>query len=318
MNQSSLSVNRLFKVYLKRYQMEPIVHLAGINKDKEILNILDQDFTKEIAKIYFFVRSNSFLSKMSIKNYRVSGEVHNLKNGKRDFRFHLSDFFSDILFKLYDIHRNEIPASLKREAYDIFNYIIENKLVANFEIKNQTLSIFDKTNCFSYKIGGEHNYNEPYIHLYQLINANLIDVDRDFLESNVLYIGKSDNTKGILKGRILGHEKMLPILGDIGVKNDEVLVFMFELCVDTLLDIPADIYIPCVEEILIRYFRPNKNDQYVESRIGKTTHINDLMNMGFEDYFVELNFDDHICRFGNEHISYSRKHFISGKLSDLG
>lgn len=154
------------------------------------------------------------------------------------------------------------------------------------------------------------------MHLYQLINGKVITIPNDFLESSILYIGKSDTAKGILKGRIYKHEKTLPILGEHGTTNDEILVFIFEIKCENK-NIPKELYIPVVEEILIRHFKPNKNKEYISEKIGQTKHIKDLINLGFTDYYMELNFDDNVCRFGNETVPYSKKHIITGKLSDI-
>ncbi|WP_118808893.1 hypothetical protein [Haemophilus haemolyticus] len=321
-------MKKLFKVYLRNYKFLPIVNLA----DYKNIDLIDDDFTKNVAKLYFFVKSNCYLDNVSINEFTVSGQVFNNRKNhflrnvpnclrrKHKFSFEIPNFLESLLINIYKDNKNDIQSFLKEEptAKNILDYILSSLNInrASYTQKNLT----NNTSLFKYREPIFGYKEQPPVHIYQLINAGLVSIPSKYMDTHILYIGKSDNVNGILKGRILGHEKMLPILGEMGTYNDEILVFMFEIFLDSVdsQNVPKDIFIPCVEELLIRYFNPPKNIEYVSTKLGQTKHIKKLIELGFENYLVELNFDDQVCNFGTQSIPYSQKHIILGKLSEIG
>lgn len=315
----------IFKAYLRKYQFFPIVHLAN-DENHEVYN---NDLIKKNAKIYFFVKSKNYFSDVRFSENAVHGKVVNTAGHTSKFKFNKTQPFSDLILK-------EMEKSGEREdvVTQKFNHIFSYKLIGSDIIillnkiygdrfKNKLIqSIFinilkklvhPRTNVLTVF---KNNHYFQVFHLYQLINGKAINTDKDFLQTNILYIGKSDNAKGILEGRIYKHEKHLPILGEYGTSNDEILVFIFEILLENK-RMNKNIYIPIVEEILIRYFSPGKNKQYVTEKKGKTSHVQKLIDKGFTDYYIELIFDDAVCRFGSEKREFSRKHIIKGKLENL-
>lgn len=278
----------IFKAYLGRYQFFPIINIA----DEQNHQFYESELINQQAKIYFFVKSKNYFSdvKSDFGLANVTGFVNNPHGSRESF-----DFAKYLPF-IGAFNINQIP-QIEKE-------IKENGVYKLAKSPSNVIDIYKR---------GEIMYT---MHLYQLINGRIITVPKDFLESNILYIGKSDTAKGILKGRIYKHEKTLPILGEHGTSNDEILVFIFEIRCEND-NIQRELYIPVVEEILIRYFQPNKNKEYISEKNGQTKHVKELMDLGFTDYYMELNFDDDVCRFGSETIIYSKKHIIKGELSKI-
>lgn len=321
-------MKKLFKVYLRNYKFQPIVHLA----DSKNIELIDDNFTRNVAKLYFFVKSNCYLDNVSINEFMVSGQVFNnrkttflrkitsILKRKHKFSFQIPDFLESLLINIYKDNKNNIQSFLKEEptAENILDYILYSLNITRKSYTQKNLT--NNTSLFKYRDPMFGYEEKPPVHIYQLISSGLVSIPSEYVDTDILYIGKSDNVNGILKGRILGHEKMLPILGEMGAYNDEILVFMFEIVLDSVdsQNIPKNIFIPCVEEILIRYFNPPKNTEYVSTKLGQSKHIKKLIELGFENYLVELNFDDQVCNFGTHSIPYSQNHIISGKLSEIG
>lgn len=299
---------KIFKAYLGKYQFNPYIHIASEYKE-----ILDNDFTKDKAKVYFFIKSKAIFSELAINEFSVNGKVIN-NDSKINIQFNICSFLGDLLLKIYDNNKNNIKHHVKeREAEKIADYILAS-MNLDRSAYSQRIDLSLGNGLFTYRdpiLGG----NTMPVHIYQLINSELLTL-KD-IKTDILYIGKSDSVDGILKGRIFNHEKSGHILGELGMKNDYLSVFMFEICVDPSIKIDKEIYIPCVEEILIRYFKPKYNKDYLMTKKGSSKHIEKLMNLGFTDCCIELNFDDDICSFGTEVRTHSKKHIISEKLSDI-
>ena len=321
----------LFKAYLRDYQFFPIVHLADDNNHK----FYDSDLIKNRAKIYFFVESKNYFSNVRLLDNMVSGKVINNLGEIKEFEFDKTMPFDAVIKKNAQDNITHKNKSIDSEVEylrnccrnDISYNIIGSDvalLIYKYKFLKQISNFLNKlihpySNLLTVSVKGE---NLPFIfHLYQLINGKIINIQDNFLETNIIYIGKSDNAKGILKGRIYGHEKMLPILGKHGTTHDEILVFIFEIILDIKNNVQKEIYIPVVEEILIRYFMKNsrttKNKEYISERTGQSENVKKLIKLGFNDYLIELNFNDEVCRFGTDVIPYNKKHFIKGRLGDL-
>lgn len=272
-----------FKAYLEEYQFFPVINLS----DEEERKIFDNKLTLKEAKIYFFIQS-----KAKFKNVRF------LKNEEKLNCKIINESNEVYSFSIKHSFPTRILTPPSNKFSKLINKIFMNNISSILEINT-------------------NNPNKPtFIHLFQVVNgAKNVNLPKNFLKSEIVYLGKSDNAKGILHGRVYRHEKTLPILGKLGVLNDEILIFVFKInLVDEAKNLPNDIYIPVVEEILIRYFQPRENREYLTTKTATSKHWKKMQNLGFTDYCIEMNFDDDVCCFGTSKKEFRTKHLILGKF----
>lgn len=346
-----------FQAYLKNYQFFPVVHLANDENRKFYTNKLIKEqakiyfFTQSrnyFSDVHFankVITGNIVNNEGSIHKFAFQEKIwlqQILKNMYHEIdwtKYSKKLTETEFIKRGLDEYSNQFTYKLiGQDIIILINKIyrnrFKNKLIQSIFIKILSKLLSPRTNILTISKKNKDSTGKDeeefcLLHIYQMVNGKLangkdsiklIDIPENFLQTEILYLGKADRaTGGILEGRIYTHEKNLSILGEYGIFNDEVLIFIFEIEIINS-QVSKKIYVPFVEEVLIRYFMHNSSRTKNKNGVNSTQtwkSTTDMINKGFTEFHIELVFDDEICRFGTDSRPYSKKHIIKGKLSNL-
>mgnify|MGYP000881724348 FL=1 len=301
-------MNNTLHIYFKEFQFFSVRDLSIKEK-----HLLFNKLTKEKANIYFFIKKNVYFDRIDILDkYKITGDFINNIEKKYKFNFDMYKYYEKLLYPIAEKTGLSIEHILNQRMADLY---YPNSMVTQKELENKYKEIaFIKEKNLSFASLYDPLYkSELELDTYKLINYFKYHINKDFVKSDIIYIGKSTDKKGIIS-RIINHEKWLPILSPRNeFDGDEICVFMFEIAFKNNLNIPKDIYIEACEQILINYFKPKENDLHKNSTL-ETEKISKLKKFGFDNYLIELNFEDLICNFGTKEIPHSLKHFITNNF----
>lgn len=301
-------MNNIFHIHFRNFQFFSVRDLSIEEK-----HLLFNELTTKKANIYFFIKKNIFFESVKIKEeYKITGNfINNLKQKKR-FAFDMYQYYEELLLPIAKEKKLSLEYIINQKMANLY---YPNKCVSQLELENKykELASITEINLSFASLYDPLSQKNLELDTYKLINYFKYPIDKNFIKSDIIYIGKSNDKKGIIS-RIINHEKWLPILSPrSNLDGDEICVFMFEIVFSNSLEIPKDIYIEACEQILINYFKPPENNLHKNSSL-RTEKIKKLKSYGFNNYLIELNFEDLICNFGTQHVPHNLKHFIVNSL----
>lgn len=301
-------MNNIFHIHFRNFQFFSVRDLSIEEK-----HLLFNELTTKKANIYFFIKKNIFFESIKIKEeYKITGNfINNLKQKKR-FAFDMYQYYEELLLPIAKEKKLSLEYIINQKMANLY---YPNKCVSQLELENKykNLASITEINLSFASLYDPLSQKNLELDTYKLINYFKYPIDKNFIKSDIIYIGKSNDKKGIIS-RIINHEKWLPILSPrSNLDGDEICVFMFEIAFSNSLKIPKDIYIEACEQILINYFKPPENNLHKNSSLS-TEKIKKLKSYGFNNYLIELNFEDLICNFGTQYVPHNLKHFIVNSL----
>ena len=301
-------MNNIFHIHFRNFQFFSVRDLSIEEK-----HLLFNELTTKKANIYFFIKKNIFFESIKIKEeYKITGNfINNLKQKKR-FAFDMYQYYEELLLPIAKEKKLSLEYIINQKMANLY---YPNTCVSQLELENtyKKLASITEINLSLASLDDPLSQKNLELDTYKLINYFKYPIDKNFIKSDIIYIGKSNDKKGIIS-RIINHEKWLPILSPrSNLDGDEICVFMFEIAFSNSLKIPKDIYIEACEQILINYFKPPENNLHKNSSLS-TEKIKKLKSYGFNNYLIELNFEDLICNFGTQYVPHNLKHFIVNSL----